>query len=183
MRLRHFVVFAVFPLLFCSCRVYLPSLEKFAIESSYFRIHSKVAYDDILILGDDPNTGHGNYMRRVLVDVKGIPEKNIVFMPEFTNSFGDNGRGLFNYGLYSLLFFDEYSHLLSQTRVVCIPLNFDLFRDSRNQISWIEGSNILLVLSAGNVRLDGRRDLWYPDHPIWKTETLDYNLYVMCDFK
>ena len=80
--LLRILLLILLPLSLCSCRVFLPSLEKFALESSYSRIHSKVSYDGLLVLGDSPDKGHGKYMHRVLTEVKGIPEENIVFMPE-----------------------------------------------------------------------------------------------------
>ena len=188
MRLRHLVVFAVFPLLFCSCRVYLPSLKKFAIDSSHSRIYSKVDYDGVLVLGDIPDTNHGRYMHWVLTDLKGIPEKNIVFVPEFF-SYGGSGNHMLNGGLYSLLFSDEYSHILLQTRVVCMPAILSMFGSFPDQISWIEGTNILFVVSAGNVGEPGNgtvgpdaRNLWYSDHSHWSNPGYDFNLYIYCFF-
>ena len=178
MRLRHLVVFAVFPLLFCSCRVYLPSLKKFAIDSSHSRIHSKVTYDGVLVLGDIPDTNHGRYMHWVLTDLKGIPEKNIVFVPNFLGRAFVEGGTVFNNGLHSLLFSDEYSHILLQTRVVCMPMILSMFGNLPDQVSWIEDTNILFVLGAGNSSYhDGDRNLWYPDHSYWSNPNHDYDLY------
>ena len=177
MRLRHLVVFAVFPLLFCSCRVYLPSLKKFAIDSSHSRIYSKVDYDGILVLGDEPDTHHGRYMHWVLTDLKGIPKENVVFVPGFFG-YGASGNHMFSDGLHSLLFSDEYSHILLQTRVVCMPTILTVFGSLPDQVSWIEDTNILFVLAAENSSYhDGDRNLWYPDHPYWSNPNYDFDLY------
>ena len=189
MLLRIFLLILL-PLSLCSCRVFLPSLEKFALESSYFRIHSKVSYDGLLVLGDSPDKGHGKYMHRVLTEVKGIPEENIVFMPEFLHSTSISSRydEYRSKGLYLLLFSDEYSHILSQARVVSLPVDIGLLGNMRDQISWIEGSDILFVFALGNASQlnpykgdldDGSRprEFWYPDNPAWSWPFFDYDLY------
>ena len=189
MLLRIFLLILL-PLSLCSCRVFLPSLEKFALESSYFRIHSKVSYDGLLVLGDNPDTGHGSYMHRVLTEVKGIPEENIVFVPEFLYSSSSTSiAGEYrSKGLYLLLFSDEYSHILSQARVVSIPTAIGMLGNIRDQISWIEGTDILFVFALGNASQlnpykgdldDGSRprEFWYPDNPAWNLPYFDYDLY------
>ena len=170
MLLRIFLLVSL-SLSFCSCRVYLPSLKRFAIESTHSLTHSKVKYEGILALSDSPDKWHGQYMHEILVDMHGIPEENVVFMRDFRTvwfSPVEESNG-WNFGLFSLLFDDDYihAHLRSEIRVVSAPhgLSFGIQHD---QVSWIDDSGILFVFSAGNSdRYGGSRDLLYPDHPRW----------------
>ena len=128
-------------------------------------------------------TRHGRYMYEILVDAQGIPEKNVVFMEDFSSaSFSPahkyNGR---NVGLFSLLFDDGYAHahLRSDIRVVSAPYDLRSFGTLHDQVSWIDDSNILFVFSAGNSdRFGGSRDYLYSDNPRWDDSTrVDFDLY------
>ena len=182
MVLRVFLLLMLFS--FCSCRVYLPSLERFAIESNGSRIHSKVRYEGVLALGDRPGTSHHDVMYRILTAVKGIPEENVVSVPQFLMSggeFDDDGNlRIRSSGLVSLRFLDKYAGLYSQIRVVCMPVLMTVFGNEYDQVSLIDKSGILFVVSAGNVStIIKSRDLWNPDHSFWSEEQpgVDYNLY------
>ena len=133
MVLRIFVLVVV-SLSFCSCRVYLPSLERFAIESSGSRIHSKVRYEGVLALGDRPGTWHHDAMYRILTEVKGIPEENVITMSDFLYAYNGGDHGWYNGGLLSL-FYTEYADLRPQIRVVCIPIFPVVFGSDRSSDS------------------------------------------------
>ena len=168
---------------FCSCRVYLPSLKRFAIDSNHSYIYSKVKYEGILVLADKPDTHHARYMHEILVDIKGIPGENIVLMRDFLGVLHSpvSAYSGGNFGLSSLLFDDEYaySHLRSEVRVVCAPFRVKIFGTLHDQVSWIDGSNILFVVSAGNTNhFGGSRDVLRPDHEFFQDDPrADFNLY------
>ena len=58
--------------------------EMLTLDVNAFRIPTRMAYQHILILGDRHGAPHADRMYRMLVDVKGIPERNIIQIEEFT---------------------------------------------------------------------------------------------------
>ena len=140
-------------------------------------------YQGILILGDRFDS-HGELMLQHL-EVKGIPEENIVQIEEFAHRsyHGDGVKG--SRGVEWLLssdsntltdmFFRTFTNLRSQVRVVGVPISFTVFGNDSRQISLIDASNMLFVIPTGNINsayhlgvTEGdRRDIWQSDHPLW----------------
>ena len=167
MRLRHFVVFAVFPLLFCSCRVFFPSLIDLAdfeqIDFSTSRVlRSQGGYRGFLMVGDRPGTPHAIAMEEYLVKM-GIPGRYYGIFPEFTRRLrtyttGEEETTLgTNVGVSE--YFSSLTSLSANVRVVGIPYTVP-FGCSAEEISLIQKSNAVFVMPVGNVSKPEQRFFW-----------------------
>ena len=141
-------------------------------------------YQGILILGDRFDS-HGELMLQHL-EIKGIPEENIVQIEEFAHrsyhsdgTFGSRGvEWLLSSDSNTLtdMFSRTFTNLRSQVRVVGTPFAMMIFGNDPHQISLIDTSNILFVVPSGNTGLPyyygvtegDPRYLWQPDHPFWE---------------
>ena len=155
-------------------------------------------YQGVLVLGDR-NDSHGDLMRHIMVEVKGVPRDNIVQSWMFTERTHPDDGAIKSRGVEWLFSSDSdtFTDLLSRTftntdlrsqvRVVAIPFRCGLFGNDLRQISLIDTSNILFVIPAGNISFTydysnerwyggDRRDVWQPDHPVWDAipEDFDY---------
>ena len=134
---------------------------------------------DTLVVGDDePNYDfvlfkrhHGREMVRAM-NVMGIPETHMVFIPEFSFT-GSKISKTGNEGL-EMLVSEEYESLRKATRVVHLPLHIPLThrRDALN----VKENNMLFVVSSGNLNrfFRGDRDLYSINHPIWGGDLSGY---------
>ena len=102
------------------------------------------------------NPSHANYMREVAFDMR-IPEENLRVLADglsfiFSNSHDD-------------------PTIREKTVVYAFPNGWAFGGIWRSEIELLRQHNFLTVASAGNTDTwDGRRDLWYPEHPHWKEE-------------
>ena len=182
MRIYSLIVLLVVPLAIRSCQPQnLPTAgdlvrAREVVTDSSDVIKKQGGYQGILIIGDHPETGHGQSMKKVITgfanftspDIS-IPEENLVFFEGFLylNS-NDKGVRTDNSGL-QILTSGEYEHLRRNARVVHIPSFTSL--EGVNDAPRIRENNILFVLSSGNAyNTEGDRDFWNAGHSIWQQE-------------
>lgn len=129
-------------------------------------ILARTGFKDTLIIGDDPESAHGELMKRIIVG-NGIPEENIVFFKGF--GYSHNIRG--NRGLRSFTSGD-HEVLRKATRVVHTPFYIPLVASP--DALRIRENNILFVDSAGNMRdsFNGDRDMYNINHVVWNDRSV-----------
>ena len=136
MRIYSLIVLLALPLAIRSCQPQgLPTVgdlvrAREVVTDSSTVIQRQGGYKGLLILGDDPDSRHGQNMKRIITGIAtygggigvndiSIPEKNIVFLNEFLYSFpavaGSDNKGLI------LLVSREYETLRLSTRIVHVP--------------------------------------------------------------
>ena len=183
MRIYSLIVLLALPLAMRSCQPQgLPTAGDLVRGREVVTDSSKVVqkqggYQGILIIGDYPDSGHGQSMKTIIMGLAiygsggandiSIPEKNIVFFEDFGHVMRDsNGVATDSRGLW-MLTSGEYENLHRYARVVHIPSRTTL--TGVNDAPRIAENNILFVLSAGNTySSENRRDLWSKEHPYWQ---------------
>ena len=181
MRIYSLIVLVMLPLALRSCQPQnLPTVSDLVrgrevVTDSSDVIKKQGGYNGILIIGDYPDTRHGQDMKKVIagslnidhpnIDDISIPEKNLVFF-EGLNASETTQSGGSNIGL--LLFTSrEHETLRLSTRVVHVPFLAPFLGD--NDASRIAENNILFVIGAGNTYLtEGDRDMWNAGHLFWQ---------------
>ena len=170
MRIYSLIVLLVIPLALRSCQPQgLPTAidlvrGREVVTDSSDVIRKQGGYQGILIIIDDPDTGHGQRMKNIITastfyggdiikaDI-GIPEKNIAFFPFFPNTLKKFPKSL-----------------IQEARVMHIPL-FVPFREE--QTLYTEKENILFVAAAGNTySANDDRDLWNVEHSYWQGDNM-----------
>ena len=180
MRIYSLIVLLVLPLAIRSCQPQgLPTVGDIVVRGrevvtdSSDVIKKQGGYQGILIIGDYPDTRHGQDMKKVIIgslnidhpniDDISIPEKNLVFFGLF-NTFEGFEYG--NMGL-RLLTSGEHETLRLSTRVVHLPLLVPFNGD--NDASRIAENSMLFVIAAGNTyQTRGDRDMWNARHSFWQ---------------
>ena len=185
MRIYSLIALLVVPLALRSCQPQnLPTVGDLVRGREVVTDSSKVVqknggYQGILIIGDDPDSDHGQMMKSIITRSpyyradgsvywprKGIsiPEKNLTFFAEFAGiEPGVDGE---NVGL-RLFTSKEHESLRLSTRVVHLPL-FVPF-SATNDIARIAKNNILFVTGTGNTYLaNDDRDMWNTGHLLWQ---------------
>ena len=127
-------------------------------------------WKDTLLVGDFLESGHGQGMRWMLVDIMGIPEHHLSFtLPNWGNL-----PGLGNGGLNDLAS-GEYESLRKSSRVVHLPL-FRPLADSQD-VRNVRDNTILFVIAVGNTyiydadgKTDNNWDAWNPEHAGWQPD-------------
>ena len=185
MRIYSLIVLLVIPLALRSCQPQgLPTIEELAyarktVTDSSDVIKKQKGYNGMLIIGNYPDTGHGQDMKKVIMgeyidshtpentDIH-IPEKNLIFFSEFSYTTPSSNGDDENKGL-RLLTSGEHEALRLATRVVHLPLLTPF--TGINDALRIAENNMLFVIAAGNthrVRYD--RDLWSTKHSFWQSD-------------
>ena len=74
------------------------------------------------------------------------------------------------------IFISEYDPAVREnTLVFSFPNTAFIGGVSKENLGIIRGNNFLVVAAAGNTETsDNRRDLWYPDHPTWKSGVVEW---------
>ena len=121
----------------------------------------QTGFKDTLVIGDDPEVWHGEFMEEVIVRT-GIPKKDLVFFKDF----GFVSPFEHNIGLMMFVS-DDWKWLREATKVVHIPLLVPLLEEE--DPSLVANADVLFVLGAGNVSppVDADRDLYNINHPVW----------------
>ena len=106
----------------------------------------------------EPGYSHADRMKDYILDM-GIPEENIHMSPIDLNwifIWGDN------------------STVRENTLVFSFPNTGYIGGASKENLDIIREHNFLVVAAAGNTETYGNRDVWYPDHPYWKTGVYEW---------
>lgn len=151
-----------------SCRIEIPSLVSLLNEYYPYDLQNSRAirlqsgFKDTLVVGDDPESRHGEIMREVIEDMR-VPGDHVVFLERFRFVNAQIGsRGLED------LTSSEYTSLRLSTKVVHVPATVPF--STSYDVSRIAATNILFVLSAGNMHdpYGGDRDQYSPGHIVWR---------------
>lgn len=174
MRFGTLLVLLVTAMVTQSCRIEMPPLVEilskyeYGIDNSNTYNFSKSkavvkqgGFRDTLIIGDNPESNHGILMREIMERAR-IPSEHIVTFFEFAKA----QRGRYNQGLLAFSL-EEWQWLREATRVVHLPRSVSLAE--KEDPPRVAESNILFVLSAGNVRswFKGDRDFYNINHALW----------------
>ena len=186
MRIYSLIVLLVLPLALRSCQPQnLPTVgdlvrAREVVTDSSSVIEKQGGYKGILIIGDYPDTKHGQNMKEVIAGFANItspdisiPEENLMFFEDFGHVVrDDNNIVVGNKGLW-MLTSGEYERLRRNTRVVHIP-SLRPF-GGINSTPQIAENNIVFVFATGNTysTLD-RRDYWSTGHPFWEGYKMQY---------
>ena len=188
MRIYSLIALLVLPLALRSCQPQnLPTVGDLVrgrevVTDSSRVIEKQGGYQGILIIGDNPETRHGQRMKHIIMGLAryggvkandiSIPEKNLTFFAEFAGiEPGVDGE---NVGL-RLFTSKEHESLRLSTRVVHLPLLTPFY--GTNDIARIAKNNILFVTATGNTYLTkDDRDMWNAGHSFWQGDlVLRYN--------
>ena len=198
MRIYSLIVLLVLPLALRSCQPQnLPTVGDLVRGREIVTDSSKVVqknegYQGILIIGDYPDTDHGQRMKEMIrglwadggigANDISIPEENLVFFEDFAHVVRDENKiAIDNKGLW-MLTLGEYEHLRRDTRVVYIPFLAPFA--GINSAPRMAKNNIVFVFAAGNAYLTlDRRDLWSTEHPFWEGYKMQYYNNMMSAFK
>ncbi len=133
-------------------------------------VRRQAGFRDTLIIGDNPESSHGKFIKRTII-FTGIPEEHTVFFSRFGSVGG--WRRPYNIGLSEFVL-QKNEQLRRAARVVHAPklLPFKSFED----LLIMQANDMFFVLPAGNMMYggipvyDGDRDLYNINHVNWSPE-------------
>lgn len=151
-----------------SCRIEMPSLVELIKDYKPYNMSKSQAlkaqsgFKDTLIIGDFPESGHGESMFQIITEL-GTQEKNIVFFSDFRRiEYDGESIGL------RLLTSGEHEVLRKAARVVHIPT--DVLFSTQKDIAKVLSTDILFILAAGNMHdsFMENRNMYSPGHIYWR---------------